>query len=150
MLKEFREFIAHGSVLDLAVGIIVGAAFGKIVTSLVEDLMMPPLGLLIGRVDFGSLRIVLSGSGNGAVAIRYGAFINNVVQFLIVSFAVFLVVKQVNRLRRVPQTAPALPPQPKQCPFCRMDIPVSATRCGHCTSSLVSIPVHEPPLSVTK
>ncbi len=143
MLKEFREFIARGNVIDLAVGIVVGAAFGKIVDSLVNDVIMPPLGLVLGRVDFSNLFISLTGERYpslaaareaGAATLNYGLFLNTVVQFLIVAFAVFLLVKQYNRLRR--QAEPA-PPAEKLCPHCQFRIPVAAARCGHCTAELV-------------
>ena len=116
LLDEFREFIARGNVVDLAVGVIIGAAFGKIVTSLVEQVVMPPIGLLIGRVDFSELKIVLvpadAAAKKAAVVIAYGAFVNTVIQFLIVAFAVFLMVKLVNALRRKEAAAPSPPPAP--------------------------------------
>ena len=144
MWNEFRTFIARGNVIDLAVGVIIGAAFGKIVTSLVEGVLMPPLGLLIGRVDFSSLFQVLDTSkgvpaslgdakAQGIPVIAYGQFINDVIGFLIVAAAVFLLVKQVNRLKR---ETPAATPAEKQCPFCVSTIPLPATRCPHCTSQL--------------
>jgi large conductance mechanosensitive channel len=142
MFKEFKEFAVRGSVIDLAVGVIIGAAFGKIVTSLVDDILMPPLGMLIGRVDFANLFINLSG-GNyqtleqakeaGAATINYGLFLNNLLSFLLVAFAVFLIVRWINRLRR--QETPEAPVA-KECPFCRSTIPVKATRCPNCTSQL--------------
>ena|SRR3712207_5209251 len=140
MFKEFREFIARGNVIDLAVGVVIGAAFGKIVTSLVEDVIMPPIGLLIGRVDFSKLRLVLSGTGEAEVAIRYGAFLNSLIQFLVLAFAVFLVVRQINRFRRAREAPVADSPTTRECPFCRLEIPVAATRCGHCTSQLSAEP----------
>ena len=144
MLKEFKAFAMRGNVMDLAVGVILGAAFGKIVGSLVDDLLMPVLGLFLGRVDFSNLFVVL---GNGAFAtiadakkagvatLNYGLFINTVIQFLIVAFAIFLVVKQMNRLQ---QQAPAPPATPttKDCPFCATAIPLAAKKCPHCTSGL--------------
>lgn len=143
MLKEFREFAFKGNVLDLAVGIIIGAAFGKIVSSLVNDIIMPPIGLLLGGVDFSNLYLNLSG-GNyaslaeaqeaGAATINYGVFVNVIIEFLIVAFAVFLLVRQVNRLRRE-QPEPA-DPTTKECPFCCSTIPLKATRCPNCTSEL--------------
>jgi len=134
MVKEFREFAVKGNVIDLAVGVIIGAAFGKIVTSIVEDIVMPPLGLLISKVDFSKLQWVMTTGADGKdVAIRYGAFLNNVIQFLIVAFVVFLMVKQVNRLKRSP--APAAPDK-KECPECASQIPIKAKRCPHCTSVL--------------
>jgi large conductance mechanosensitive channel len=148
MLKEFREFIARGNVLDLAVGVIIGAAFGRIVTTFVEGVIMPPLGLLLGRTDFSSLFLVLDGSqgvpvsladakAKGIPVIAYGQFINDIVSFLIVALAVFLLIKQVNRLRLAfegPAVAPA--PTTRECPFCTTSIPVRASRCPHCTSQL--------------
>jgi len=142
MLKEFKEFAMKGNVLDLAVGLIIGAAFGKIVTSFVNDILMPPLGLLVKRVDFTNLFINLSpehydsvaaAKTAGAATINYGIFLNNVIDFVIVAFAVFLLVKQVNRMRREP-----VPPSPttKDCPFCAMAIPIPAKRCPNCTSQL--------------
>ena len=142
MLKEFKEFIARGNVIDLAVGIIIGAAFGKIVTSLVNDIIMPPIGLLLGGVDFSDLFINLSdkpfakladAKAAGAATINYGAFINTLIEFLIVSFVIFLLVKAINRMRRRPEE---LPPTVKACPFCISSIPVQATRCSSCTSQL--------------
>ncbi|MFO7262377.1 MAG: large conductance mechanosensitive channel protein MscL [bacterium] len=144
MWAEFRSFIARGNVVDLAVGIVVGAAFTSVVNSLVNDVLMPPLGLLTGGLDFSNLYINLSGEEYaslaaaqeaGAPTINYGMFINNIVSFLIVSFAVFLLVKQYNRLLRKP--APAGDPTEKPCPHCKFSIPIDATRCGHCTSELI-------------
>jgi large conductance mechanosensitive channel len=145
MLKEFKEFAMKGNVLDMAIGIIIGAAFGKIVSSFVADVLMPPLGLLMGGVDFANKFLTLSGGPfdtldaakkAGAVTMNYGVFLNTVIDFLIVAFAIFLLVKQVNRLKRQPEPAPAGPPTAKDCPFCLSSIPVKATRCGHCTSEL--------------
>jgi large conductance mechanosensitive channel len=144
MLKEFKEFIARGNVIDLAVGVIIGAAFGKIVTTLVEGILMPPLGLALGRIDFSSLFYVLDASKGipasladaktkGIPVIAYGQFINEIIGFLIVAFAVFMLVKQVNRLKREP--APA-PPATKECSFCASAIPIKASRCPNCTSQL--------------
>ncbi len=126
MLKEFREFAVKGNAIDMAVGLVIGAAFGKIVTSLVNDIIMPPIGWLVGRVDFSSLTIQI----NAKTVIKYGAFINSVIDFAIVAFAIFLVVKQINRLKAAP-TATA-----KDCPKCCSSIPIQATRCPHCTSEL--------------
>jgi large conductance mechanosensitive channel len=146
MLKEFKEFIQKGNVLDLAVGFIMGAAFGKIVTSLINDVIMPPIGLLLGNVDFSNLYINLSGRAfeslaeakkAGAATINYGAFLNTVLEFLIVAMAVFVMVKWVNSLRRKPAPAPAVPTS-KECPFCFTAIPIKAVRCPHCTSELKS------------
>jgi large conductance mechanosensitive channel len=142
MFKEFKEFIMRGNVLDLAVGIVIGAAFGKIVTSLVTDIVMPPIGILLGKVNFSNLFIDLSGGhypnlkaaqAANAATINYGLFVNTVVDFLIVAFVIFLVVKQANRMKRQP--APASPTT-KECPFCRTAIPIQATRCPNCTSQL--------------
>jgi len=144
MWAEFRTFIARGNVVDLAVGIVIGVAFTSVVNSLVSDILMPPLGLLTGGLDFSNLFIDLSGEEYatlaaaqeaGAPTINYGLFINNVVSFLIVSFAVFLLVKQYNRLMRKP--APPAEPTEKPCPHCKFSIPIDATRCGHCTSELI-------------
>lgn len=148
MLKEFREFIARGNVLDLAVGVIIGAAFGRIVTSLVEGVIMPPLGLILGKTDFSSLFVVLDSAKGipesladartkGIPVIAYGQFINEIVSFLIVAVAVFLLVKQVNALkRRFEAPAPVAAPATKDCPFCTTAIPIKASRCPHCTSQL--------------
>jgi large conductance mechanosensitive channel len=147
MLKEFKAFIMRGNVLDLAVGIIIGAAFGTIVKSLVDDVIMPPVGLALGNVDFSNLFLLLKEGAKaappyasladakaaGAVTINYGQFINNVVTFIIVAFAIFLVVRAANRLRP-PEAAAA--PNTRDCPYCRMPIPVAATRCPQCTSEL--------------
>lgn len=142
MLKEFKEFAMKGSVLDLAVGVVIGGAFGKIVSSLVEDLLMPPLGLLLGRVDFSNLYVNLSGQEYeslakakeaGAATLNYGLFLNTILSFLIVAFAIFLLVKQINRLRR---EEPPPAPSSKECPHCLSTIPLKATRCAHCTVEL--------------
>jgi large conductance mechanosensitive channel len=147
MFKEFKAFALRGNVLDLAVGIIIGGAFGTIVKSLVDDVLMPPIGLALGNVDFANLFLLLQpgtkapppyatvaeASAAGAVTINYGQFINNVIAFIIIAFAVFLIVRAANRLQ--PQEAAAAPAT-KDCPYCRMAIPVSATRCPHCTSEL--------------
>jgi len=143
MLKEFREFALRGNVLDMAIGIIIGAGFGKIITSFVNDILMPPVGLLLGRVNFSSLFINLSGrdyaaleeaKAAGAPIISYGVFLNTVLDFIIVAFAIFLVVRQINRLRRQPEAAPA--PTTKECPYCLSTIALGAVRCPHCTSEL--------------
>ena len=142
MFKEFRRFIMRGNVLDLAIGVIIGGAFGKIVTSLVNDIIMPPVGLLAGKVDFTSLFINLSSTpyatlteaqAAGAPTINYGLFFNTVIDFLIVALVVFVLVRQVNRL--YPRPAPAAP-DTRECPYCLSTIPLKATRCAHCTSEL--------------
>ena len=144
MLKEFKEFIMRGSVVDLAIGVVIGAAFGKIVTSFVEDILMPPIGLALGGADFSNLFINLSGKdypsvaaakAAGAATLNYGIFLNNVINFVIIAFAIFLLIKQINRMQRpAPTTAAA--PTTKECPHCLSTIPVKATRCPHCTSEL--------------
>jgi large conductance mechanosensitive channel len=142
MLKEFKEFALRGNVIDLAIGVIIGSAFGKIVSSLVKDILMPPIGLMLGDVDFSNLFLNLSGGDYdtltaaqeaGAVTINYGLFVSAVIEFLIVAFALFLVIKQVNRLQR-PAEQPA--PTTKECPYCHTAIPIEATRCPNCTSQL--------------
>ena len=144
MLKEFKEFAMKGNVLDMAVGIIIGASFGKVVSSFVEDILMPPVGLLMGNVDFANLFINLSSKPVATLAeakqlgvpiIRYGLFINMVLDFLIVAFVVFLLVKQINALKRQDTVAPP-PPSTQECPFCASVIPLKARRCPHCTSEL--------------
>src|ERR1043165_3375006 len=146
MFKEFRTFIARGNVVDLAVGVIIGAAFGKIVTTLVEGIIMPPVGLALGRIDFSSLFYVLDSSKGlpasladaktkGVPVIAYGQLINDIVSFVIVAFAVFVLVKQANRIKSEP--APATPTT-KECPFCVSAIPLKARRCPHCTSELAA------------
>ena len=145
MFKEFKEFAMRGNVLDMAVGIIIGAAFGKIVSSMVDDVLMPPIGKLMGNMDFSNLFVSLSGQhydsvaaakAAGAATLNYGLFLNSVINFVIVAFAIFLLVKQVNRLQKpAPAPAPA-PPATKDCPHCLSAIPVKATRCPHCTSQL--------------
>jgi large conductance mechanosensitive channel len=143
MWQEFKEFIARGNVFDLAVGIVIGAAFVTVVNSFVNDILMPPVGLLMGGVDFSDLYVNLSGeayaslaaaTAAGAPTINYGLFLNNVLSFLVVAFAVFLLVKQYNRLRAPQEPEPA--PVAKECPYCRMSVPVAAVRCAHCTSDL--------------
>ncbi len=145
MLKEFKAFIMRGNVVDLAVGVIIGGAFGKIVSSFVTDIIMPPIGLLLGKVDFSSLFINLSGKpyaslaeakAAGAATVNYGAFINNVIDFVIVALVIFLLIKQVNRLQAKPAPAPAGPPTTKECPHCFTTIPIKAVRCPNCTSEL--------------
>jgi len=149
MLKEFKEFVLRGNVVDMAVGIIIGAAFGTIVKSLVDDVIMPPIGLLLGGVDFTNFFILLRAGSTaapyasladakaaGAVTINYGVFINTVISFLIVAFVVFLLIRSINRLRREEEAPPA-EPTTKECPFCLSTIPIKATRCAHCTSELL-------------
>jgi len=145
VLKEFKEFAMRGNVLDMAVGIIIGAAFGKIVTSLVNDLIMPPIGVLLGGVDFSEIYLNLSGGSYeslaaakeaGAATINLGVFINTVLNFLIVAFAIFLLIRNVNRLKRKEEVAPAPAPTTRDCPHCLSAIPIKATRCAHCTAEL--------------
>ena len=143
MFKEFREFAMRGNVLDMAVGIIIGIAFGAIITSLVSDVIMPPIGLLLGRVDFSDLFLNLSGGSYatlaaaeeaGAVTINYGVFVNSVINFIIVAFVLFLIVRSMNKLKRREETTAE--PTTKECPFCLSQVPIKATRCPHCTSQL--------------
>jgi len=138
MLKEFKDFIMRGNVIDMAVGIIIGAAFGAIVTSLVNDVIMPPIGMLLGNVDFADLAIVLkeATAEDPAVTINYGAFINSVITFLIVAFVIFLLIRNINRLRREAEEEPAAEPTTQECPFCRSTIPLGVVRCAYCTSQL--------------
>ncbi len=142
MYSEFKTFIMRGNVVDLAVGVVIGAAFGKIVTSFVEDVLMPPIGLAVGKVDFSNLFINLSGKdypsvaaakAAGAATLNYGIFFNNILNFLIIAFAIFLLIKQVNRLH---QPAPTAAPATKDCPYCLSAVPLKATKCAHCTSEL--------------
>jgi large conductance mechanosensitive channel len=148
MFKEFKEFAMKGNVLDMAVGIIIGAAFGLIVNSLVKDIIMPPIGLLLGHVDFANLFVVLRhgttpgpyasvalAQAAGAVTMNYGQFINTIINFVIVAFAIFLLIRNMNKLKREPAPAPAAPTT-KECPFCFSAIPIKATRCPDCTSEL--------------
>lgn len=144
MLKEFREFIARGNVIDMAVGIIVGAAFGKIIASLVDDIVMPPIGLLVGGIDFSNLFVSLTGQTYaslkaakdvGAPTVNYGLFFNNVINFLIIAFVIFMIVRAVNRLKRQ-EPAPAAVPTARDCPYCLSSIPIKATRCAHCTAEV--------------
>jgi large conductance mechanosensitive channel len=142
MLKEFKEFAMRGNVLDLAIGVIIGGAFGAIVTSAVNDIIMPPIGMAAGKIDFKDLFISLNGQAYASVAaakaagapvIAYGAFLNTVINFLIVAFIIFLIVKQVNRMSK-PAAAPAAAPSTKECPYCANSVPLKAVRCGFCTS----------------
>jgi len=148
MLKEFREFAMRGNVVDMAVGIIIGAAFGSIVTSLVNDVVMPPIGLLLGNVDFSNLFLTLlegeiagpysslaDAQSAGAVTINYGIFINTIISFLFIAFAVFLLIRAINRLQKEEKT-PSVEPITKQCPFCMSEINIGASRCPHCTSQI--------------
>ncbi len=149
MLKEFKDFAMRGNVVDMAVGIIIGGAFGTIVKSLVSDVLMPPLGLLLGGADFSNLFLVLKEGGKpgpylaladaqaaGAVTISYGIFLNTIISFLIVAFAVYLLVKCINKLHRQQEAPPAVP-KTKDCPYCLFSIPIKAKRCPHCTSELM-------------
>lgn len=142
MLKEFKEFVMRGNVLDLAVAVIIGGAFGKIVTSFVNDVLMPPIGLLLGGVDFADLFITLNGQAYasladaqaaGAPTINYGVFLNTIIDFLIVAFVIFLIVRAANRAKK---PAPVAAPVTKECPHCFTTIPLKATRCPNCTSQL--------------
>jgi large conductance mechanosensitive channel len=141
MFKEFKEFAVRGNVIDMAVGIVIGAAFGRIVSSFVNDVLMPPIGMLMGKMDFSNLFVTLGGptyatlaeaEAAGAPTLRYGLFINSIIDFLIVAFAIFLVVQQMNRLKRKPPEDPTT----KECPYCVSQIPLGATRCPSCTSEL--------------
>ena len=143
MLKEFKEFAMRGNVLDMAVGIIIGAAFGKIVASLVDDVIMPPIGRALGHVDFSNLFInlgktpyptIAAAKAAGSPTLNYGLFLNTIINFLIVALAIFLLVQQVNRWGKKPE--PVAAPTTKDCPQCAMAIPLAAKRCGHCTSQL--------------
>ena len=143
MLKEFKEFAMRGNVLDMAIGIIIGAAFGKIITSLVNDVIMPPIGLLIGKVDFTNLYINLSGTAYpsleaaqraGAPVVAYGVFLNNIIDFIIVAFVIFLVVRAVNKVKKKEEVVAEITTQ--TCPYCTSEISIKATRCPHCTSQL--------------
>jgi large conductance mechanosensitive channel len=132
--KEFKEFALRGNMVDLAVGIIIGAAFGKVVNSLVTDILMPPIGLLLGGVDFSalSLKLHLPGSSAPPVELKYGSFINTLVDLFILSFAIFILIRGMNRLYKKQEQAPST----KECPECAMSIPIQARKCGHCTSDL--------------
>ena len=142
MIKEFREFAMRGNVLDLAIGVIIGGAFGKIVTSFVNDIIMPPTGLILGNANFANLFINMSGGkyasladaqAAGAVTLNYGAFLNTIVDFIIVAFVIFLLIRQINKLQKPAEPAPV---NTKECPFCMSAIALKATRCPHCTSQL--------------
>ena len=142
MLKEFRDFAMRGNVVDMAVGIILGVAFGKIVSSIVADIIMPPVGVLMGGVDFSDIYINLTSTAYeslaaakeaGAATINIGVFVNTVIDFVIVAFAIFIVIKQMNRLKKAP---PPADPTTKDCPRCLMSVPLAATKCGHCTADI--------------
>jgi large conductance mechanosensitive channel len=148
MLKEFKEFAMRGNVVDMAVGIIIGAAFGTIVQSLVADVIMPPIGLLLGNVDFADFFVVLKGGtpagpyaslarakAAGAVSLNYGLFVTTIISFVIIAFAVFLLIRGINKLKRK-EEAPTPEPDNKECPFCLSKVPVKATKCAFCTSEL--------------
>jgi large conductance mechanosensitive channel len=150
MFKQFKEFAMRGNVVDMAVGIIIGAAFGAIVSSLVADVIMPPIGLLLGNVDFSNMFAVLkegsapgpyaslaAAKGAGAVTLNYGVFVNAIISFLIVAFSVFILISQMNRLKKEAEAPPAKPTT-RDCPFCLSAIPIKATRCPHCTSQIPS------------
>ena len=153
MIKDFKEFVIRGNVVDMAIGIVIGAAFGGIVKSFVDDVLMPPIGLLLGNVDFANLFITLKEGAKaagpyaslaaaktaGAVTLNLGTFINTIISFIIIAFAVFLVIKGINRMKRE-QPAPAAEPTTRECPFCLSEIPLKATRCPHCTSELGTAP----------
>ena len=136
VVKEFKEFAMRGNVLDLAIGIIIGGAFGKVVSSMVNDVLMPPIGVIIGGVDFSSFGVTLKEAVDKTPAsvLKYGVFLNNIIDFTIVAFAVFLIVKAVNRMKRKTEVQPA--PTTKACPECSMTIPIEAKRCGYCTTKL--------------
>ena len=150
MMKEFKEFAVKGNVVDMAVGIVIGAAFGTIVKSLVADVVMPPIGLLLGDVDFANLFVILKDGAEGvgayatiaeaqaagAVTINYGLFINTIISFLIVAFAIFILIKNINKMKKEEEVAPEAEPTTKDCPYCYSTISISATRCPNCTSNL--------------
>jgi large conductance mechanosensitive channel len=148
MLKEFKEFAMKGNMIDMAVGIVIGAAFGAIITSLVADVIMPPIGVLLGNVDFSNLFVLLkegkvpgpygslaAAKAGGAVTLNYGVFFNTIISFLIIAFSIFILVKNINRLRKQQEATPA-EPTTKECPYCMSAIPVKAIKCAHCTSQL--------------
>jgi large conductance mechanosensitive channel len=139
MVKEFREFAMKGNVVDLAVGVIIGGAFGKIVSSLVADVLMPPIGMLVGGLDFSDLAITLKEAvdPNPAVLLKYGVFVNAIIDFAIVAVCLYMIIRTMNALRRRQERSAAVPaPTTKACPECAMEIPISAKKCGHCTSVL--------------
>jgi large conductance mechanosensitive channel len=148
MFKEFKEFAMRGNVLDMAVGIVIGASFGAIVSSFVADVIMPPIGLLLGNIDFANLFVILkegkvpgpyeslaAAKAAGAVSVNYGVFVNTIISFLIVALAIFLLIKNVNRLKREEEAPPAAPTT-RECPFCLSAIPIKAVKCAHCTAEL--------------
>jgi large conductance mechanosensitive channel len=137
LMKEFKLFAMRGNVVDMAVGIIIGASFGKIISSLVGDILMPPIGLLVGGMDFSNLGITIkeAAADHAAVVIKFGMFINILIDFLIVAFAMFMIIQAMNRLAKKPEPVPAIPTT-KECPECMMVIPLNAKRCGHCTAVL--------------
>ena len=148
VLQEFKTFAMRGNVLDMAIGIIIGAAFGTIISSFVSDIIMPPIGLLLSNVDFSTLFIILkegkvagpyasiaAAKAAGAVTVNYGVFVNTIINFVIVAFAVFLLIRNINRLQRQKETPPAMPTT-KECPYCLSVVPINAVRCAHCTSEL--------------
>jgi len=144
MLREFKEFVMRGNAVDLAIAVVIGGAFGKIITSFVEDVLMPPIGLALGKVDFSNLFLNLSGKdfpsvaaakAAGAATLNYGMFFNHVINFLIVAFAIFLLIRQINRMNK-PAPAPPAAPRTKDCPHCLSAVPLKASKCAHCTSEL--------------
>jgi large conductance mechanosensitive channel len=143
MIKEFKEFAMRGNVVDLAVGVIIGGAFGKVVSSVVNDVIMPPIGVMMGGVDFSTLAIKLkeasvdaAGKAIPAVLISYGKFINTVIDFVIVAFCIFMLIKAINSMKKKPAPVPETGPISKDCPYCLSNIPIKATRCAHCTSEV--------------
>jgi large conductance mechanosensitive channel len=151
MLKEFKEFAMKGNMMDMAVGIIIGVAFGAIIKSLVADVIMPPIGMLLGNVDFSNIFLVLKEGATagpyasldaakeaGAVIMSWGVFINTIINFLIVAFVLFLVIRNMNKLKKK-EEAPAAEPTTRDCPLCLMEIPIKATRCGHCTAEVPAV-----------
>ncbi len=137
MVQEFKKFVMRGNVLDMAVGIIIGASFGGIVSSLVADIIMPPIGILLGGIDFSSFAFTLKGATpeGPAVLIKYGIFLNTVINFVIVAFAIFLLIRGVNKVQKTEEAAPAAPTT-RDCPECLMAVPIGAKRCGHCTAAI--------------
>ena len=138
MMKEFKAFAMRGNVVDMAVGIVIGGAFGKIISSFVKDVLMPPIGVLLGGVDFSTLAVTVKEAvgDTPAVLIKYGVFVNTVIDFIIIAFAIFMVVKGMNKMKKKEEPAPAAEPTTKECPHCLTEIPIKATRCPNCTSQL--------------